>query len=89
MNGICPNTGEKCDKLVEAYTIRREHIDASPSPFLPGAWVGLNAEAREAFNKNLQEGLRGLKLLGIAEQGSCIGSCALANVEVASFIGEQ
>lgn len=86
MIGKCPNTGEACAKLEESSAIRRAHIDASPTPFLPGASNGLNTAELAAYNRNLREGLNAIELRGTAEESSCIGGCALANVDVPAFI---
>jgi hypothetical protein len=88
MIGKCPNTGEVCSKLEESSAIRRAHIDASPNPFVPGASNNLNAIELAAYNDNLREGLNALELRGIAEENSCIGACALADVDVSSFISK-
>jgi hypothetical protein len=78
LNGICPNTGKRCEALGDL----RFEAEVARDSFRMGVGTGFSFDAmtvgqRETYDRQLAESLERAETIQRVLGGSCIGSCAL------------
>lgn len=87
--GICPNTGELCEKLGDlryALKISRESFREN---FGKGSYENMTPEQQAAYDRKSQEQRQMDELATIVVAGQCLGGCALADIDVIAYVSGE
>lgn len=82
----CGHTGEICNKLVELRSTNADFRNELGSILGAIASGCISAPQRDRLYASLDEGMRKLELLEVADEGPCIVLCALSGVNVPEYV---